>query len=163
LLWAITKNPELGYAGEIVAVDPTPLKLLLEAGYMPVVAPISFGSVGDKTMLLNVNGDDAAGEIAIALAAQKLIFLTDVEGICDASGKVISKLNIAEAKALLDSKVASGGMIPKIEASIKALAAVPIVRIVDGRIPHALLNVIAGLSLPKAKQSQLRGTSIVPK
>jgi acetylglutamate kinase len=147
------KSPELGYVGEIVAVDPAPLRLLLEKGYMPVVAPISFGSVEGRTMLLNVNGDAAAGEIAAALAAEKLIFLTDVDGICDASGKVISRLNIAEAKALLNSEVASGGMIPKIEASIKALAIVRIVRIIDGKMPQALL---------KETPNETGGTSIVP-
>jgi acetylglutamate kinase len=75
LLRASVKRPELGYVGEIVAVDPTPLKLLLNAGYMPVVAPISFGSVEGQARLLNVNGDTAAGEIAAALTAEKLIFL----------------------------------------------------------------------------------------
>ncbi len=153
LLRATIKSSELGYAGEIVAVDPALLRLLLEKGYMPIVAPISFGSVEGKTTLLNVNGDAAAGAIAAVLAAERLIFLTDVEGICDASGKVISRLNIAEAKALLNSKVASGGMIPKMEASLKALTTVPIVRIIDGRIPHALLN---------ETRYEIGGTSIVP-
>ncbi len=153
LLWASIKSPQLGYVGEVVTVDPTPLKLLLEKGYMPVVAPISFGSVGGRIMLLNINGDAAAGEIAAALIAEKLIFLTDVDGIRDASGVVISRLNISEAKALLDSKVATRGMIPKIEASLKALATVSIVRIIDGRVPHALLNDI---------KNGIGGTSIVP-
>ena len=98
LLWASVKSPELGYAGEVVAVDPTPLKLLLNAGYMPVVSPVSFGSVEGRTMLLNVNGDTAAGEISAALAAEKLVFLTDVSGIHDGSGKAIPRLNLAEAK-----------------------------------------------------------------
>ena len=142
LLWATIKSPELGYAGEVVAVDPAPLRLLLGAGYMPVVAPISFGSVGDRTMLLNVNGDAAAGEIAATLTAERLIFLTDVEGIYSDSGKVISRLNIPEAKALLNSEIASGGMIPKIKASLKALTTVTMVRIIDGRMPHALLKEI---------------------
>ena len=153
LLQATIKSSELGYAGEIVTVDPAPLRLLLEAGYMPIVAPISFGSVEGRMMLLNVNGDAAAGAIAAALAAERLIFLTDVDGICDASGKVIPRLNIAEAKTLLNSEVASGGMIPKIKASIKALAAVPIVRIIDGRMPHALLN---------ETRNEIGGTTIVP-
>jgi acetylglutamate kinase len=157
LLWASIKSPELGYVGEIVAVDPTPLKLLLNAGYIPVVAPISFGSVEGRTMLLNVNGDTAAGEIAAALAAEKLVFLTDVDGIHDGSGKVIPRLSLAEAKNMLASGVASGGMVPKIEASLRALTTTQIVRIVDGRTSHALLNAIAS----QAQQSQLGGTSIV--
>jgi acetylglutamate kinase len=157
LLWASVKSPELGYVGEIIAVDPTPLKLLLNAGYMPVVAPISFGSVEGKVMLLNVNGDTAAGEIAAALAAEKLVFLTDVDGIHDDSGQVVPRLNLAEAKNMLASGVASGGMIPKIEASLEALATTKVVRIIDGRTTHALLQDIAG----QARQTKSRGTTIV--
>jgi acetylglutamate kinase len=158
LLWASVKSPELGYVGEIVAVDPTPLKLLLKAGYMPVVAPISFGSVEGKVMLLNVNGDTAAGEIAAALAAEKLVFLTDVDGIHDGSGQVVPRLNTAEAGDMLASGVASGGMIPKIEASLKALTTTKVVRIIDGRAFHALLQDVAG----QARQTKSRGTTIVP-
>ena len=143
LLWSTMKNPELGYVGEIVAVDPSPLRMLLEKGYMPVVAPVSFGLVGNRTMLLNINGDAAAGEIAKALTARKLIFLTDVDGIYDRSGKRLPKLSIAEAKGILASGIASGGMIPKIEACLKALATVPLARIIDGTKPHALLKEMA--------------------
>jgi acetylglutamate kinase len=158
LLWASIKSPELGYVGEIVAVDPTPLKLLLDAGYMPVVAPVSFGSVEGQTMLLNINGDTAAGEIAAALAAEKLIFLTDVDGIHDGSGKVISRLNSAEAKDMLVSGAASGGMVPKIEASLRALTTTQVVRIIDGKISHALLYDVT----EQARQAKSRGTTIVP-
>lgn len=157
LLWASVKSPELGYVGEIVAVDSAPLKLLLNAGYMPVVAPISFGSVEGRVMLLNVNGDTAAGEIAAALAAEKLIFLTDVDGIHDGSGQVVPTLNLAEAKDMLASGVASGGMIPKIEASLRALTTTKVVHIIDGRASHALLQDITG----KDKQIKSRGTTIV--
>jgi len=158
LLWASIKSPELGYVGEIVAVDPTPLKLLLDAGYMPLVAPVSFGSVEGRTMLLNVNGDTAAGKIAAALAAEKLVFLTDVDGIHDGSGKAIPRLNLAEAKNMLVSGAASGGMVPKIEASIRALTTTQVVRIIDGKISHALLHDITG----QARQTKSGGTTIVP-
>jgi acetylglutamate kinase len=158
LLWASIKSPELGYAGEVVAVDPTPLTLLLNAGYMPVVSPVSFGSVEGRTMLLNVNGDTAAGEIAAALAAKKLVFLTDVDGIHDGSGKVITRLNSAEARSMLVSGVASGGMVPKIEASLRALTTTQVVRIIDGKISHALLHEVTG----QARQTESRGTTIVP-
>jgi len=157
LLRASIKSPELGYAGEVVAVDPTPLKLLLDAGYMPVVAPVSFGSVKGRTMLLNVNGDTAAGEIAAALAAERLVFLTDVDGIHDGSGKAIPRLNLAAAKDMLASGVASGGMVPKIEASLRALTTTQVVRIIDGKISHALLHEITG----QARQAESRGTTIV--
>jgi acetylglutamate kinase len=158
LLWASIKSPELGYAGEVVAVDPTPLKLLLDAGYMPVVSPVSFGSVEGRTMLLNVNGDTAAGEIAAALAAEKLVFLTDVDGIHDGLGKAIPVLKSAEAKNMLASGLASGGMVPKIEASLRALTTTQVVRIVDGKVSHALLHEISG----EARQAKSRGTTIVP-
>jgi acetylglutamate kinase len=158
LLWASIKSPELGYAGEIVAVDPTPLKLLLNAGYMPVVSPVSFGSVEGRTMLLNVNGDTAAGEIAAALAAEKLVFLTDVDGIHDGAGKITPRLNSAQARSMLASGIASGGMVPKIEASLRALTTTQVVRIMDGKISRALLNEIT----ERARQSESRGTTIVP-
>jgi acetylglutamate kinase len=158
LLWASIKSPELGYVGEIVAVDPTPLKLLLDAGYMPVVAPVSFGSVEGRTMLLNINGDTAAGEIAAALATEKLVFLTDVDGIHDGSGRAIPRLNLAEAKNMLVSGAASGGMVPKIEASLRALTTTQVVHILDGKVSHALLHEISG----EARQTKSRGTTIVP-
>jgi acetylglutamate kinase len=109
-------------------------------------------------MLLNVNGDTAAGEIAAALAAEKLVFLTDVDGIHDGSGKAIPRLNLAEAKDMLASGVASGGMVPKIEASLRALTTTQVVRIVDGKVSHALLREITG----QAHQAKSRGTTIVP-
>lgn len=159
LLWAKVKSPELGLVGEVAAVDPSPLKLLLNAGYMPVVAPISFGAVDGKVTLLNVNGDTAAGEIAAALAAEKLIFLTDVSGIYDGAGRIIPRLSVAEARNLIASGVASGGMIPKIEASLTALKKTQVVRIIDGRIAHALLQDVTNTR----PETQPGGTSIVPK
>jgi acetylglutamate kinase len=157
LLLASIKSPEMGYVGEIVAVDPTPLKLLLKAGYMPVVAPVSFGSVEGRIMLLNANGDTAAGEIAAALAAEKLIFLTDVDGIHDGSKQVVHKINSAEAKDMLASGVAYGGMIPKIEASLRALTTTKVVRIIDGRAAHALRDDVSR----RARKSKSGGTTIV--
>jgi len=107
--------------------------------------------------LLNVNGDTAAGEIAAALAAEKLIFLTDVDGILDESGKTMSSLNLAMAKDLLSSGAASGGMVPKMEASLRALTTTKVVRIMDGRVAHALRDDIAG-HVQKIKSG---GTTIV--
>jgi acetylglutamate kinase len=158
LLWASIKSPEMGYVGEIVAVDPGPLRLLLKAGYMPVVAPVSFGSVEGRVMLLNVNGDTAAGEIAAALAAEKLIFLTDVDGIHDDSKRVFHRLNSAEAKDMIGAGIASGGMIPKIEASLRALTSTKLVRIIDGRAAHALRDDITAKARQIVKSG---GTTIV--
>ena len=141
------KDVNLGYVGSVEKVDPTLLNVLLKAGYVPVVSPVSINTI-DKLdggpLLLNINADTVAGEIAIAVEAEKLIFLTDVEGICDGSGKLIPELSPNEAEELIDNKVASGGMIPKIRAGIRALSPVDSVRIIDGREPHALLNEAEG-------------------
>ena len=136
------KDAELGYVGTIVKVNTAPLEALIEAGYVPVVSPVSlnFDKPVDAPALLNVNADTVAGEIAAAIGAEKLIFLTDVAGICDQSGKVLAELSASEAEAMTASGAASGGMIPKIKAGIRALSRAATVRIIDGREPHALLN-----------------------
>lgn len=147
LLQAKIKDSALGYTGEITKVNPAPIKAVLEAGFIPIVAPLSLESPPrseEASFVLNVNGDTAAGGIAAALNAEKLIFLTDVVGICDSSGKLIPKLSPRKAEALLASGVASGGMIPKIEACLRALSTVPITRIIDGRVAHALIEEIEG-------------------
>ena len=139
------KNKELGYMGTVVRVNVTPLRVLLQSGYIPVVAPISLHSFDkpDKApQLLNINGDPVAGEIAAAIGAERLIFLTDVEGICDNSGKLLPQLSPGEAEALVASGVASGGMIPKIKACLRALSSTSTAHIIDGRQPHALLREI---------------------
>ena len=140
LLYAIIKNPQLGYVGDITKVNTKILNLLLDAGYIPVVAPISFGSIDGKATLLNVNGDTVAGEIAAELSAESLIFLTDVDGIHNDSGELVSKLNLNEARNLISSGTATGGMIPKIEACLKASISVPEFHIINGKKSHALLN-----------------------
>ena len=140
-------DAEMGYVGMVVKVDPGPLEALLKAGYVPVIAPVSlhaFDRPSGAPQILNVNADLIAGEIAAAVKAEKLIFLTDVAGISDKSGKLLDRLTAKEAEALIASGVASGGMIPKIKACLKALSTTPITRIIDGRQPHALLNEIRG-------------------
>lgn len=147
LIEARNKTPELGYTGEELQVNPSLLEMLLRAGYIPVVAPISLATLeksGDDANLLNVNGDTAAGAIAAALKAEKLVFLTDVPGLYDKSNKPIRRLGPGDARKLIASGVASGGMEAKIEACLMALARVPVTRIVDGRVPHVLLNEFEG-------------------
>jgi acetylglutamate kinase len=141
LIQSRTKDKGLGYVGEIVQVNVNPLKALLQAGYVPVVAPVSlfaFDRPGGDPQILNINGDPAAGEIAAALGAEKLIFLTDVAGVRDQSGKILRQLSVSEAEALVASGVASGGMIPKVKACLRALSGASITRIIDGKQPHAL-------------------------
>jgi acetylglutamate kinase len=141
------KEKALGYIGEVVKVNPAPLEALLKSGYIPVVAPVSLhaGKLEKAPRALNINADAVAGEIAAAIGAERLIFLTDVIGICDQQGTLLPRLSTEEAEALLASGVASGGMIPKIKACLRALAgASTACIIVDGRQPHALLKEIEG-------------------
>jgi acetylglutamate kinase len=143
LLESKIKNREQGYIGQVIKVNTGILNTLLRDGYIPVISSVSLNALeksSDDPSLLNVNADTAAGEIAAALGAEELIFLTDIEGICDKSGQVIPKMNASEAEASITSGVASGGMIPKIRAGIRALANSKETRIVDGRQSHALLN-----------------------
>ena len=140
------KDKKMGYTGSVVRVNRTLLMSLLDSGFIPVVAPVSlhsFDKPDGTPLLLNINGDTVAGEIAAAIGAEKLIFLTDIDGIHDDSGKFLSCLSPAEAEALLVSGVASRGMIPKIKACLRATSntATSCV-IIDGRGRHALLSEI---------------------
>ena len=138
-------NPELGYVAGAVKVDTSVLEALLKAGFIPVVSPITdftFDRPADAPLMLNINGDPLAGEIATALGAEKLIFLTDVTGVLDKEGKLLDVITIHQAKELIDSGVASGGMIPKLNACLQAAANKTTTCIVDGRQPHALITAI---------------------
>ena len=141
------KSKEMGYVGEVVKVNTAVLEALLESGFIPVVSPISLYSVerpGDAPAIVNVNGDPIAGDLAVALGAARLVFLTDVAGITGASGVVLSRLSAGEAEAMVAEGVISGGMIPKVNACLRALNAGSISRIIDGRKSHALLKEFDG-------------------
>lgn len=147
LLQARIANPELGYVGEITQVNPEPLTALLNNGYIPMLAPLAMQEADGSDHAggpLNVNGDTVAGELAAVLGAERLIFLTDVPGLMDANGRVLPRLDKRRARLLLRSDVVRGGMIPKLEAGLRALETAPVVDIVDGREPGALLNCAAG-------------------
>ena len=140
-------DKEKGYVGAVVKVNTTILEALLEAGFIPVIAPIGLNSPdepSDAPLTLNFNADVVAGEIAAATGAERLIFLTDVAGISDRSGKLLPQLSPDEAEALVASGVASGGMIPKIKACLRALSSTSTTSIIDGRQQHALLKEIEG-------------------
>lgn len=148
-------NRELGLTAEDLTIDPRPLRVLLNSGYMPVVAPVcmnGFPQGNEETNLLNVNGDTIAARIAAALNAQKLIFLTDVPGIYDESKQVMSQIRSGTARSMIESGTASGGMIAKLEAGLIASQKVALTRIIDGRVDHALLDEIDG---------KCKGTTIV--
>jgi acetylglutamate kinase len=128
---------DLGRVGEVVAVDAGPIQAVSAAGYVPVVAPLGVDAEG---VTYNVNADEAAGAIARALSAEKLILLTDVEGVKDPGGKLISRLTRDEVRKLIAEGTVQGGMIPKVECCLDALAGgVERAHIIDGRILHAVL------------------------
>lgn len=127
---------DLGLVGEVVDVNSLFVKNLLDNGYLPVIAPIG---VDENGTIYNVNADIAAGAIAGALDAAKLVYMTDIDGV-RANDKLISHLTEREAEEFIENGTISGGMIPKVESALEALnAGVQKVHIVDGRIQHALL------------------------
>lgn len=131
---------DIGYVGEVTEIDAEIITDLLDRGYVPVIAPIGMGAQGES---YNINADYVAAEIAGALGAEKLLLLTDVEGVyrdyADKSS-LISKLHLDEARAYIRSGVIADGMIPKVEACIRALeAGAHKTHIVDGRIAHAII------------------------
>ena len=150
MLRANELDPDLGLVGNVVAVDPEPARIVIDAGFMPVIAPVAVRSpeaTAHGGSLLNVNADTAAGEIALALGAERLVFLTDVDGVMDSSRRVIPRLTQRQASGLMSSRVVAGGMVPKIGACLRALKEVDSTHIIDGRKPHALRDILSGAEL----------------
>lgn len=137
-------DDKLGFVGDIVEVDASAVENLLAAGVIPVIAPIGVQWEGGGGQLLNVNADAAAGAIAAALKARWLVFLTDVAGVRADSGSTLPRLAPEDAERLIDSGVIEGGMIPKVEACLRAGANGAASVIVDGRVEHKLLQVLEG-------------------
>jgi acetylglutamate kinase len=129
-------DPELGFVGRVVQVNPEPITALLARSYIPVIASIGLGYDGSA---YNINADTVAAEVAVALHAAKLILLTDVPGVLDAQRRVVSELGRDAALRMIATGEVTGGMIPKLQACLRALDAVPQTHIVDGRTPHSLL------------------------
>ena len=128
---------DLGFVGEPVEVDRTLLDLLARSEMIPVIAPVAPGRDGAT---YNINADTFAGAIAGALGAKRLLFLTDVQGVLDANGKLIEEMSVSRARELIADGTVHGGMIPKVETCIEALdRGVEAVVIVNGTQPHAVL------------------------
>ncbi|MCL5022295.1 MAG: acetylglutamate kinase [Nitrospirae bacterium] len=128
---------DIGLVGEVASIDPGILDSLRRDGFIPVISPIGVGSSGEA---YNINADYVASAIASALRAEKLILLTDVPGIKDKKGKVISTIPKKNVKKYIDDGTVSGGMLPKVQACTRALeAGVKKTHIIDGRVPHCLL------------------------
>ena len=134
------ENVDIGYVGQVASIDTSILDTLLDNDYIPVIAPIGVGEDGES---YNINADYVAAEIAGALQAEKLLLLTDTEGVYkDFADKdtFISTLTVAEAKDYIKSGIISGGMIPKIEACLKSIeSGTNKVHIIDGRQPHSII------------------------
>ena len=133
----IEKALDLGFVGEPVEVDRTLLDLLARSEMIPVIAPVAPGRDGNT---YNINADTFAGAIAGSLGAKRLLFLTDVPGVLDRSGKLIPELSVREARELIADGTISGGMIPKVETCLEALDnGVEGVVILNGKMPHVVL------------------------
>ena len=147
MLQAEILDPELGYVGQILRVDTTPIRQALAGGYIPVIAPVAIhvmDSSEHSGALLNVNGDTAAGEIARELEAESMVFLTDVEGVIDSHRRLFSRLTASQGAGLIRSGTVAGGMVPKVEACLRALEKVRVAQILDGRRSGALLEFVGG-------------------
>ena len=131
-------GPDLGFVGEVVHVNPGVVLTLLAQRYVPVIASIAMDGTGQA---YNVNADVVASELAMALGAEKLVFINDVPGLIGAAGDLLSELSAQQCLELLAADgVVDGGMIPKLESSVRALkAGVGRVHLVDGRVEHSLV------------------------
>ena len=128
---------DIGLVGEVESVNPEPIRLLENNGFIPVIAPVGVGIAGET---YNINADLVAGEIAAALGAEKLMHLTDVQGILGDDGGLITTLSRKDAERLMEESVIDGGMLPKVESSVRALrGGTAKAHIIDGRVPHAIL------------------------
>jgi acetylglutamate kinase len=140
LIRAVARNPELGFVGDVAAINPTILHSLLDDGFIPVVATIGTDASGQA---YNINADTVAGAIAEALGAEKLVYLTDIEGlrrVVDEPASLIRQTSPDELEALMTDGTIAGGMIPKTESCVHAVRnGVRRAHILDGRIPHVLL------------------------
>lgn len=141
LLGARQKDPRLGFVGEVARVDPEIIYGMFEHGLVPVIAPLARGI--EDGQVYNLNADTAAGVLAAALNAEKLVYLTDVEGLYsrpDDDTSLIQKMTLSEGRELLEGGSISGGMLPKLESCVSAMeAGVRRTHILDGRMQHALL------------------------
>lgn len=147
-------DPELGYVGRPIEMNVQVIRDLYNAGIIPVIAPVATGTADNETF--NVNGDTAAGAIAGALKADRLLLLTDVPGVKNAAGEIMTQLTPDEIRAMIKDGTISGGMIPKTETALAALAeGVRAVTILDGRLPNAS---ILELFTDHGAGSQIRST-----
>ena len=153
---------DIGRVGKVKQVNPQVLDVLMDRDFLPVIAPVGVGPNGEA---YNINADLVAGAIAGALKAEKVIYLTDVEGVKDKTGELLTSIDLKEVDQLLEAGVAKGGMIPKLKSARKAIrAGVKKAHIIDGRVPHAILLEIFtdhGVGTEIVGEKDVRKTKIV--
>ena len=133
----LMKAVDIGYVGDPIEVNPHIVEVISNSDLIPVVAPVAISKEGET---LNINADTFASALAARMKAKRLLLLTDVAGVLDKSGKLLPKLSIDQAKALIKDGTISGGMIPKVEGCIEVVeAGVEGVVVIDGRVPHCVL------------------------
>jgi acetylglutamate kinase len=143
-------NPDLGYVGSVNSINTNAINSALNSNYIPIIAPVGFDESkksGELGALLNINADTVAGYISASLKAERMIFLTDVEGVMDSSKRLLPRITRRQAHSLIRSNIISGGMLPKIEACISALDGGAVSQIIDGRKPGALKEAVSGKKL----------------
>ena len=132
-----SREHDVGQVGDIVSIDPSVVRALQDDAFIPVITPIGFG---DDNESYNINADVVAGKLAMVLAAEKLLLLTNTPGVLDKSGKLLTDLTAREIDGMFADGTLSGGMLPKIASALDAAkSGVASVHIIDGRVPHALL------------------------
>jgi acetylglutamate kinase len=132
-----TKEHDIGQVGEITAIDPAVVQALQDDQFIPVVSPIGFGEAGES---YNINADLVAAKLATVLKAEKLVMLTNIKGVLDKAGELITELTPRQIDELIADGTISGGMLPKLAGAIDAAkSGVHAVHVVDGRVPHAML------------------------
>jgi acetylglutamate kinase len=132
-----SKEHDIGQVGDIVAIDPSVVKALQDDQFIPVVSPIGFGEANES---YNINADVVAAKLATVLQAEKLLMLTNIRGVLDKQGELLTELTPRRIDELVEDGTISGGMIPKIAGAIDAAkSGVNAVHIIDGRVPHAML------------------------
>jgi acetylglutamate kinase len=132
-----SKEVDVGQVGDIVSIDPSVVKALQDDAFIPVISPIGFGESNES---YNINADLVASKLATVLKAEKLVLLTNTEGVLDKAGKLLRDLSARQIDALFADGTLSGGMLPKISGALDAAkSGVNSVHIIDGRVPHVLL------------------------
>ena len=136
----IEKFLDIGFVGKPIKINPSIINIISDNLMIPIIAPVGFGTHNET---YNINADTAAGAIASSLKAERILLLTDVEGVLDSDKKLISNISVTKAESMINDKIITGGMIPKIKTCLETVASgVKAAVIIDGRSPHAILREI---------------------